>query len=153
MGFPDPVGALPALEAAGRILLARVAGRARRRGRSVRAVTWRARLADGGSWTGALALREASADPARLAVAALPRLAEVSGPVTALTVEADAGGPPGGDQLALAPAPDAERRRRAREALRQVRAAQGPGAVLRLVELEPWSRLPERRWALVPDER
>ena len=65
--FPEPVGALPALEAAARLLLGELAGRARGRGRAVRALTLRARLADGGSWTRALTLREATADAARLA--------------------------------------------------------------------------------------
>jgi hypothetical protein len=36
-----------------------------------------------------------------------------------------------------------------REAARQVRSSQGDDALLRAVEIEPWSRLPERRWALV----
>jgi len=56
----------------------------------------------------------------------------------------------GGRQLTVVETGADERGRRAREAVRQVRAAQGPEAVLRLVELEPWSRLPERRWALAP---
>jgi hypothetical protein len=31
-----------------------------------------------------------------------------------------------------------------------VRTALGDEVILRAVEVEPWSRLPERRWALVP---
>ena len=42
--------------------------------------------------------------------------------------------------------------RRAGVAIAQVRAAPGAAAVLRLVEMEPWSRLPERAWALGPYE-
>ena len=148
--FPEPVAALPALEAAARLLLGELAGRARGRGRAVRALTLRARLADGGSWTRALTLREATADAARLATAALPRLGEVAAPVEALVVRVDASGHLGGRQLTVIETAADERGRRAREAVRQVRAAQGPEAVLRLVELEPWSRLPERRWALAP---
>jgi protein ImuB len=148
--FPEPVGARPALEAAARLLLGELAGRARARGRAIRALTLRARLADGGSWTGSLTLREATADPARLAVAALPRLGEVGAPVEALVVRVDASGHLGGRQLTVVETGADERGRRAREAVRQVRAAQGGEAVLRLVELEPWSRLPERRWALAP---
>jgi protein ImuB len=148
--FPEAVGARAALEAAARLLLAELAGAARGRGRALRGLTLRARLADGGSWTRTLALREATADADRLAATALPCLEEVAAPVEALVVRADASGRLGGHQLAVIETGAAERGRRASEAVRQVRSAQGDEAVLRLVELEPWSRLPERRWALVP---
>jgi protein ImuB len=148
--FPEPVGARPALEAAARLLLTELAGAARGRGRALRGLVLRARLADGGSWTRALALREATADPQRLAVAALPHLAEISAPVETLVVRGDASGALGGRQLTAIETGAEERGRRAREAVRQVRAAQGPESVLRLVELEPWTQMPERRWALVP---
>jgi hypothetical protein len=74
----------------------------------------------------------------------------VSGPVDTLVIRADASGSVAGHQLAVIEPGTVERARRARDAIRQVRTAQGDEAVLRLVELEPWSRLPERRWALVP---
>jgi protein ImuB len=151
-GFPEPVGALPALEAAARLLLGELAGAARRRGAALRALALRARLADGGSWVRDVALREATADPERLALAALPHLGAVTGPVEELWIGGDASGEAGGHQLTAVASPAEERRARAREAIRQVRAAQGPEAMLRAVELEPWSRLPERRWALTPHE-
>jgi protein ImuB len=152
VAFPEAVGARQALEAAARFLLDELAAAARGRGRAVRALTLRARLAEGGSWTATLTLREATADPARLAAAALPRLADVAAPVEALAVRADASGALGGHQLAAIAADEEERDRRVREAARQVRASQGDRALLRPVEVEPWSRLPERRWALVPFE-
>lgn len=151
-GFPEPVGALPALEAAARLLLGELAGAARGRGAALRALALRARLADGGSWVRDLALREATADPERLALAALPRLAEITAPVTELWIGGDASGSVAGHQLTAIASPGEERRARAREAVRQVRAVQGPEAMLRAVEIEPWSRLPERRWALTPYE-
>jgi protein ImuB len=148
--FPEPVGALPALEAAVRLMLAELAGAARGRGLALRGLRLRARLADGGSWTHPVALREATTDHRRMALAALPPLARVTGPVTAIAVRGDASADRAGRQLTLERPERAERTGRAREAVRQVRAAVGDQAVLRLVELEPWSRLPERRWALVP---
>jgi protein ImuB len=72
--------------------------------------------------------------------------------VEALTVRADASGSLGGHQLTVVAAADEERARRVREASRQVRSALGDDALLRPVEIEPGSRLPERRWALVPFE-
>ena len=149
--FPEPVGALPALEAAARLLLGELAAAARGRGGALRGLTLRARLADGGSWTRALTLREATADPARLAArrAPPPGRGHRAGH-GAVDRRVDASGALAGHQLTAIPSPADERGRRAREAVRQVRAAQGPEAVLRAVELEPWSRLPERRWALAP---
>lgn len=152
IAFPEPMGALPALEAAARLLLGEVAAAARGRGAALRTLLLRARLSDGGSWMRDLALREATADPERLALAALPRLAEITGPVDELWIGGDASGDLGGHQLTAIPSPAQERRARAGEAVRQVRAAQGPQAMLRAVEIEPWSRLPERRWALAPYE-
>ena len=150
--FPESVGALPAIESAMRMLIIRACDRATARGRSLRAVVLRARTWDGGSWTDTVSLREATADPARIGIACIPRLARIGAPVTQLAIEADAGGPPGAGQMSLAERPADERRRRAAAALDQVRAAEGDAQVMRLVEVEPWSRLPERRWALGPYE-
>jgi protein ImuB len=150
--FPESVGALPALQASLRILIARACERSRARGGSLRALVLRARLEDGGSWTHPVTLREATSDPARVALACMPHLAHVVAPVTRLGIEADAGGPPDAGQMSLVATPDDERRRRAAAALAQVRAAAGAAPVMRLVEIEPWSRLPERRWALGPYE-
>lgn len=152
VAFPEPVGARPALDAAARLLLGELSTAARGRGAALRTLTMRARLADGGSWVRDLALREATTDPERLALAVLPRLGEITAPVTELWIGGDASGALGGHQLTAIPSPVQERRTRAGEAVRQVRAAQGHEAMLRLVEIEPWSRLPERRWALTPYE-
>lgn len=147
--FPEPVGARQTLEAAAKLLITQLAGAAQGRGCAVRALVLRARLEGGGSWTTSLTLREATADPDRLMAAARTRLDEVVAPVESLTVRADASGALGGRQLALLSAGDDERVRRVREAMRQVRSSQGDDVLLRAVEMEPWSHLPERRWAMV----
>lgn len=152
IAFPEPVGSLPALEQAARLMLGELASAARGRGSALRTLRLRARLADGGSWVRELALRESTADPERLALACLPRLGEIAAPVAELWIGGDASGALAGHQLTAIPSPAEERRSRAREAARQVRAAQGHEAMLRAVELEPWSRRPERRWALTPYE-
>jgi hypothetical protein len=55
-----------------------------------------------------------------------------------------------GQQLALV-APDGEEAEtRLREGLRQVRASAGDGAVCTVVEVAPWSRIPETRALVVP---
>ncbi len=148
--FPEPVGALPALEEAARLALSELAALARARTRAPRALTLRARLEGDGSWSRSFTLREATADPARLAAAALPSLAQITAPVEELRARADVLGPLDGHQLTLVTTGIDERRARAGEEVRQVRSALGPAGVMRAVEIEPWSRRPERRWALVP---
>jgi protein ImuB len=150
MRFPESVGALAAIEESARILLHELSDTAIARGRAFRSLTLRAGLEGGGSWTHTLALREATADPERLTVASLPHLARVAAPVEWIAIRGDASGALDGHQLVLTDTGGEERRRRTDEAARQVQSGSGRDAVMRLVELEPWSRLPERRWALVP---
>ncbi|HXH95782.1 MAG TPA: hypothetical protein VNH40_01110, partial [Gaiellaceae bacterium] len=57
--------------------------------------------------------------------------------------------PPAGHQLELY-ATGAEDRTRLREGLRQVRASTGSGSVCTVMEVAPWSRIPETRALLVP---
>src|SRR5206468_3528349 len=57
----------------------------------------------------------------------------------------------GRQELLMRPAHEV-RRERASEAARQLRAAMGDGHLLRVVEVAPWSRLPEGRELLVPYE-
>jgi protein ImuB len=54
------------------------------------------------------------------------------------------------DQLFFQQPDEQERRNRLAEALRQTRAAAGPESVLRVLEAEPDSRVPERRAFLTP---
>ena len=61
-----------------------------------------------------------------------------------------ASGTAAGTQLALARPGDTERRRQINEAVRQISRTHGDDAILRPQAFEPWSRLPERQWALVP---
>jgi protein ImuB len=46
--------------------------------------------------------------------------------------------------------PEEQRRRKIAEAVRQARAAGGSEAVLRVLEVDPASRVPERREVLMP---
>ena len=56
---------------------------------------------------------------------------------------------PAGRQLELLAA-GAEDRSRLSEGLRQVRASTGSGSVCNVVEVAPWSRIPETRALFVP---
>jgi protein ImuB len=137
------------LERALELLISRLLAHGARCGRTLRALRLSARLAAGGGWRRQIALRRASADRARLADALLPHLALLPAPAATLRLEAVALGPETGDQLTLS-SPEQERRRQISEAVRQTRSAAGADAVLRVLEVDPESRVPERREVLMP---
>src|SRR3954471_7466327 len=137
------------LERALELLISRLLAHGPRRGRTLRTLRLSARLAAGGGWRRQIALRRANADRARLADALLPHLALLPAPAATLRLEAVGLGPETGEQLTLS-SPEQERRRRISEAVRQTRSAAGADAVLRVLEVDPESRVPERREVLMP---
>ena len=143
----------PQLERALELLVARVLARPERRGRTLRALVLSARFVEGGGWHAQATLRQASADPERLRLALAPRLAELPAPAESLGVEVEAFGPPAFDQERLvhdAASAAVVRRARLGEAVRHARAVVGDGAALRALEIDPDSRVPERRAVLAP---
>ena len=138
------------LERALGLLVDRLLACPARRGRSVRRLRLAARLAGGGSWRSEVTLREASADPERLRLALFPRLEGLPGPASSLSVRALRLGPPAHEQQTLRRSPGECRRERLGEAVRQARAAGGRDAVMRVLEVDPDSRVPERRVLLTP---
>ena len=142
----------PQLERALGMLIDRVLARPERRGRTVRAVVLSAALASGGTWRTQMTFREALSDPRRMRLAITGRLTELPAPADSLRLRVEAFGPPSGDQRSLLAEPAAIRRARLREAVRQTRAAAGPDAALRILAVDPDSRVPERRLALAPWE-
>jgi protein ImuB len=142
----------PQLERALGLLIDRVLARPERRGRALRAVVLSAVLVGGGTWRTQMAFREALADPRRMRLALVGRLAELPAPADALRLRVEAFGPPAGDQRSLLAEPAAVRHARLREAVRQARAVAGPDAALRILPVDPDSRVPERRLALAPWE-
>jgi protein ImuB len=158
---PEPVAerlALPEatsgqqLERALELLVARVLARPERRGRTLRSVALSARFVEGGTWRLRLTLRQASADAARIRIAVAPRLVDLPAPAESLGLEVEAFGPPAHDQPTLVEDHDAARRARLGEAVRQARQAAGAEAAMRLLEVDPDSRIPERRNLLMPYE-
>jgi protein ImuB len=137
------------LERALELLVARLLAHPQRRGRVMRALRLSARLAAGGGWRRRVTLRRAGSERERLAAALTPLLGLLPAPASVLRLEAVALGPATGEQLSLAE-PEEQRRRRISEAVRQARAAGGTEAVLRVLEVDPDSRVPERREVLMP---
>lgn len=140
----------PQLERALALLVDHLLADPGRRGRMLRALRLGAHLAGGGGWRREVALRRPSASPELLRLALSPRLLELPGPATTLVLEATALGPPTGEQMELARREEERRRARLGEAVRQVRAAAGSEALLRVLEVDPDSRIPERRVLLTP---
>ena len=136
------------LERALELLVARVLARRERRGRSLRALAVSARFVAGGTWRIAVTLRHASADPARIRLALAPKLGELPAPAESLALEVEAFGPPAHDQARLLDEAAEARRRRLGEAVRQTRQAAGADAALRVLDVDPDSRIPERRAVL-----
>jgi protein ImuB len=132
------------------LLIARMLARRERRGRALRAVALSARFVAGGTWRTAVTLRHASAEPERLALVLTPRLAELPAPAESLTLEVEAFGPPAREQTRMLDDGATERRKRLAEAVRQARQAAGEGAALRVLDVDPGSRIPERRSVLAP---
>jgi nucleotidyltransferase/DNA polymerase involved in DNA repair len=142
----------PQLQRALGLLVDRLLARRERRGRTLRRVVLVAELVEGGTWRTAVTFREALADPRRMRLVLVPRLDELPAPATALRLRAEGLGPPTGDQRSLLAEPAAVRAARLREAVRQARAVAGPDAALRILPVDPDSRVPERRLALAPWE-
>lgn len=140
------------LERALQLLVDRVLARRERRGRTLRAVAVAARLVEGGTWRERVVFREALADPLRMRLAVWRRLTLLPAPAETLRLSVERFGPPGGDQRPLLADSAQARAARLGEAVRQARAAAGPEAALRVLAVDPDSRIPERRAVLTPFE-
>ena len=135
------------------LLIDRLLARRERRGRTLRSVVISAELVErGGTWREQVVFREALADPVRMRLALAPHLAQMPAPAEELRLSVERFGPLASDQRPLLEDPAAARAARLREAIRQARAAAGPEAALRVLEVDPDSRFPERRAVLAPFE-
>src|SRR4051794_45291 len=148
--FPEAVGNELTLRRALAALLDRLLARPERAGRPPRKVALWARLVGGAAGRRTVTLREPTADAARLRVALAPKLAELPAPALKLRLEIAELAEHTGEQLELVAAEGTALHGRLKEGLRQVRASVGAGGVSTVVEVAPWSRVPEARALLVP---
>jgi nucleotidyltransferase/DNA polymerase involved in DNA repair len=163
LDFPSPVGQIDILHSALKHLLERALARPERRGRSISGVRLVARLEGGGSWTTQVILREASADRERIAYPIRSRISMSPPPraVEALIVEFFEFGPPSiqSDLFGRSESSSREELGRRltedsipqalREAVQELKLKIGYSPLYRVVEVDPWSRIPERRHALL----
>jgi protein ImuB len=136
------------LDRALELLVDRLLALPQRRGRTLLGLRLGAFLVAGGSWSVEQGLGRPSASARVLRGVLLRRLEELPGPARALRLRALGLGPAAADQLELAVGGAEPRRRRLGEAVREVRAAQGPEALLRILQVDAASRVPER-WAML----
>ena len=132
------------------LLIERLLAHPRRRGRTIRRLRLEARLAGGRRLARGGRAPQRRRRPGAAAPGAGAAAGELPGPAAWLGLRAVELGPEAGEQQALAHSPDSERRGRLAEAVRQARSAGGRDAVMRVVEVDPGSRVPERRAILTP---
>jgi protein ImuB len=148
--FPEAVGNELTLRRAFGALLDRMLARPERDGRFARKVAIAARLVGGGSWRRTVTLRDPTAERDRLKAALAPKLAELPAPVLELRLEIVALTESRGQQLELVCVEGDGLQMQLQEGLKQVSASTGSGSVCKVVEVAPWSRIPEARAVTVP---
>ena len=149
--FPAAAVSVEALVVACRRLLVRLHWRLH--GHAARRMRLRALLWGGRSWEKAITFHEAVTDWERMLFIAKSVLANTTlpGPVEELAIELSGITEERGRQATLF-VEKAGLKRQLGETVRQLRTRWGRPFVSRVVEVEPWSRLPERRHALIDYE-
>ncbi len=158
MDFPAPAADRAMLALAIRRLVDRALRHPRRSGWRVHVARARAALEQGASWITEVTLKDPSADRDRIAAPLTVRLEQSppQGAVERLVVEFVAFAR-GTDELQLF-ARDAEaaaragRRRALHTAAREIKTRLKRAMLYHVVEVQPWSRIPERRYALIDFE-
>ncbi|HWH94470.1 MAG TPA: hypothetical protein VNT03_11475 [Baekduia sp.] len=140
------------LERALVLLVDQLLARPERRGRTLRSVVLGARLVEGGTWRERVVFREALSDATRMRLALGQKLVLLPAPAESLRLAVERFGAPNAGARALFDDGAAMRTARMREAIRQARAVAGPEAALRVLEVDPDSRVPERQAVLAPYE-
>ena len=152
IAMPGPTVNTGALIIAARQLIGRLLQHPRMQYRHVRQLRLRLSLLDGGSWERALTFREPLGEEESMVfvVKKLIEPLQLTGPVEEMTLEFVELTGETGKQRSLLFAEQARRRAQLIGALRQLKTRFGGDAqVARVVEVEPWSRIPERRYALI----
>lgn len=171
LAFPEPVANAQTLESAARLLAERLAAHPRCVQHAPRSVVVTCVLANGTSCSSRRVLRTPTVDPGRLALAVRPALAEVPAPVERLQLELEGFAPRASDQRSLLDGRSGSTSSGARDVdepagsraglddehvrrgMRHVQEALGEDSLLQVLEVEPWSRVPERHAVLVPRGR
>jgi nucleotidyltransferase/DNA polymerase involved in DNA repair len=163
LDFPTPIGLVETLHGALDRLVERALSRPARRGRSVAAARLGAHLEGGGSWFVEAVLREPTSARDRIAFPLRSKMALTPPPkaVEALLLELTRFGAPSTQTSLFDRRDEAGRGQDGRDlsagevpvslkdAVRDLKLRLGYSPLYRVVEVDPWSRLPERRHALL----
>lgn len=152
--FEQPVTTSDIVYLAVRQLLDRLTNSLRFQYRAARGVAFTALLENGQRWERTVTFREPMVETRRMALALrgkldafVPASAISEVVVSLLNVCAE-----GGVQEPLPDPGHTNRLKEVKDAVRQLVARYGENPIAQIVEVEPWSRLPERRYALVDYE-
>ncbi len=151
MELPAPASTLEPLLVATRALIRRALERRELRGAAWRRARWEATLESGEPVSRTLTFREPTADGERMLFVLRQKLERLNLPAPAVSLELTLSGlctEYGHQQVFWPTGP--RRWRELLEAVEQLHVRLGEPHVFRIVEVEPWSRIPERQLALVP---
>ena len=148
--LPAPTALSEPLVVGTRALLQRALRRKELQGRSVRRLDWRLGLESGEQLTRRFVFREPTDDAARMLFVARGRIERLQLPAAAASVAITLSGfcseyAHQSNLWALGP----RRWKELCESIEQLTARVGEAQVYRIVEVQPWSRIPERQLALV----
>ena len=149
--FPSPSATLPSLLLAVEVLLGRIFSLAQMRGRYVRSVTLEGDCEESSSWQKSVSFREAIGSKERVFKVLSGSLDSVVLPHPLIGLRLTLGGITGesGEQGSLFT--DVRQRDQLKVAMAQMEERLGTRPPVYVVrEVEPWSRIPERRHALIP---
>jgi nucleotidyltransferase/DNA polymerase involved in DNA repair len=151
--FSQPVIEAPAILAAASHLLGALFARPECAGRAVRGIDLKATLTNGHAWQRTVAFREPTADRERMMRALAARIdgAAISSAIEVLELRPRDLCAEAGSQGSLFSA-RTHHLHNLGVALEHLHARFGRSLVMKIVGVEPWSRIPERRYALIACE-
>jgi len=150
MELPAPASTAEQLLAATSALLQQALEAPALRGAAWRRCTWRLELESGEAVVRVVTFREPTSDGERMLFVLRQKIARLTLPSPGVRLSLKLSGLCGeyGHQAVLWPS-GPRRRRELLEAAEQLSARYGEPQIFRVVEVEPWSRIPERQLALV----
>lgn len=149
--FPAPAVETGPLVAATRVLLHRVLAHADVQGRAIRRLEWRLNVESGESLVRRFVFREPTRDTDRMMTLLRSGVERLVLPAPGVNLSLELAGfcSEYAHQMGFWTG-GPRRRRELLDALAQIRTRAGAPQVFRVIEVQPWSRIPERRLALAP---
>jgi hypothetical protein len=150
LDLPAPTALSEPLVVGTRALLQKALQRPEVRGQSLRRLDWKLGLESGEQLARKTVFREPTNDAARMLFVLKGKIERLQLPAAAVSLEVTLSGlcSEYGHQSNLWPI-GPRRQRELVEAIEQLNAREGEAQVFRIVEVQPWSRIPERQLALV----